>query len=284
MLNADSRRGLLKFVPPNFLPVPVLLIDAAELLPGLRKLLPAAQIAFMTTEPTPKLESLCDECRADLLIGECPRDLPTEPKLFELIIAPEVLTTGENFYATLMTCNHLLKDSGALLTQFRNVRFIGVLENLRRGYFSNNERRLWAKADVVKLLDDAVYKEIHFLPDARADFLADDWVDFGFDNFGDDLTTATWLVKACKCTAEVAALKDVFTPEVRAELSRLLHRIEYDIDAEENFSRLTALCECEGIFDEYLRDFVNQVVVHESAKNFLQARAKKFGRIWNFND
>lgn len=284
MLNADARRGLLKFVPPNFLPVPVLLVEAAELLTDLRKLLPAAQIAFMTAEPTPKVESLCDECRADLLIGECPRDLPTEPKLFELIIAPEVLTTGENFYATLMTCNHLLKDSGALLTQFRNVRFIGVLENLRRGYFSNNERRLWAKADVVKLLDDAIYKEIHFLPAARADFSAAEWTAFGFENFGDDLTTKTWLVKACKCTAEVAALKDVFTPEVRAELSRLLHRIEYDIDAEENFSRLMALCDREVIFDDYLRDFVNQVVVHESAKDFLKARAKNFGRIWNFYD
>lgn len=272
MLNDDARRGLLQFVPPNFLPVPVLLIEAAELLTGLRKLLPAAQIVFMTTEPTSKVESLCDECRADLLIGECPNDLPTEPKLFELIIAPEVLTTGENFYATLMTCNHLLKDSGALLTQFGNVRFIGVLENLRRGYFSNNERRLWAKADVVKLLDDAIYKEIHFLPDARADFSAAEWVAFGFDNFADDLTTKTWLVKACKCTAEVAALKDVFTPEVRAELSRLLHRIEYDIDADENFSRLMALCDREGIFDEYLSDFINQVVVHASAKNFLSRR------------
>lgn len=272
MLNADERRGLLRFVPPNFLPVPVLLIEAAELLAGLRKLLPDARIALMTTEPTPKVESLCNDCRADLLIGECPRDLPTEPKLFELIIAPEVLTTGENFYATLITCNHLLKDSGALLTQFNNVRFVGVLENLRRGYFSNNERRLWAKADVVKLLDDAVYKEIHFLPAARADFSATEWIAFDFDNFGDDLTTKTWLVKACKCTAEVAALKDIFTPEVRAELSRLLHRIEYDIDAEENFSRLMALCEREGIFDEYLSDFIEQVVVHASAKDFLRRR------------
>ena len=282
MNTEDERHGLLKFVPPNFLPVPVLLIEAAELLTGLRELLPAAQIVFMTAEPMPKVESLCDACRADLLIGECPNDLPAEPKLFELIIAPEVLTTGENFYATLMTFNHLLKDSGALLTQFRNVRFVGVLENLRRGRFSNNERRLWAKADVVKLLDDATYKEIHFLPNTRADFSAAEWTAFGFENFGDDLTTQTWLVKACKCTAEVAALKDVFTPEVRADLSRLLHRIEYDIDAEENFLRLMALCDREGIFDEYLSDFINQVVVHTAAKNFLQARAKNFGRILNF--
>ena len=100
----------------------------------------------------------------------------------------------------------------------------------------------------------------------------------GFDNFNDDLSTKIWLVKACKCTAEVAALKDFFTHETRAQLSRLLHRIEYDIDAEENFQRLMKLCDREKIFDEYLSDFIEQVVVHASAKNFIAARAKNFGR------
>ena len=271
ILNEAARRGLLQFVPPNFLSVPVLVIETAQLLPGLRKLLPAAQILFMTTEPTPKVETLCAECRATPIIA-----LPTKPKIFELIIAPEVLTTGENFYATLLRLNHLLKDSGALLTQFLNVRFIGVLEALRRGRFTNNERRLWAKADVVKLLDDAIYKEIHFLPAETLNPSPQSLAPWqGFENFNDDLTTRAWLVKACKCTAEVAALKDVFTPEIRAELSRLLHRIEYDIDAEENFSRLWALCERAGIFHEYLDDFVNQVVVHESAKDFLRRRVNQ---------
>ena len=96
------------------------------------------------------------------------------------------------------------------------------------------------------------------------------WEAFGFDNFNNDLTTRIWLVKACKCTAEVAALKEVFTPEVRAELSRLLHRIEYAIDAEDNLQRLIELCDREGIFDDYLRDFINQVVAHTAAKNFIK--------------
>ena len=90
------------------------------------------------------------------------------------------------------------------------------------------------------------------------------------------MTTKTWLVKACKCTAEVAALKEIFTPEVRADLSRLLHRIEYDIDAEENFRRLMELCDREGIFDEYLADFINQVVVHAAAKDFIRTRIGAF--------
>ncbi|MCR5834552.1 MAG: methyltransferase [Selenomonadaceae bacterium] len=276
MSNGEERQGILNFVSPNFLEVPVLVIEAADLLSGLREILPAAKIALMTTERTPKVERLCEGSRADLIVGDWERgDLPNTPKIFELIVAPYVLTTGENFYATLLTLNHLLKDSGYLLTQFRNVRYIGVLEALKSGRFSANEERFWAKADVVKLLDDAVYKEIRFMPHNRAKISADEWENFGFDNFSDDLTTKIWLVKACKCTAEVAALKDIFTHEIRAELSRLLHRIEYDLNPEENFQRLANLCRREGIFEEYLNDFVNQVVVHDAAKNFIRERAEK---------
>ena len=266
---SDARRGLLKFVPPIFLRVPVLLIDSTQYLADLRKILPAARIAVLSSEPTPAIKKICDECRADLI-----DELPNEQKIFELIIARDVLTTGEDFYATLLKLNLLLKDSGALLTEFFNVRSIGVLERLRRGKFCNNEQRFWAKADVVKLLVDATYKEIRFLPGERENFPADDWINFGFDNFSDDLTTKIWLVKACKCTAEVAALKEIFTPEVRAELSRLLHRIEYDIDVEENFRRLDDLCAREGIFDDYLRDFTDQVVVHASAKEKIFSRER----------
>ena len=273
MLKNFERRGLFEFVPPNFLQIAVLLVENEEFLPDLREILPSARIALLKNEPTDETKRICDEFRADLI-----DELPTAPKMFEFIIAPEILTVGENFYATLMVFNRLLKDSGFLLTEFYNVRFVGILERLKRGKFFNNEQRLWAKADVVKLLDDALFKEIHFLPSARENFSAEDWENFGFENFNEDLTTKIWLVKACKCTAEVAALKEIFTPEIRAELARLLHRIEYDIDAEENFSRLMKLCEREGIFDEYLSDFINQVVVHVEAKNFIQTRAKKFGR------
>ena len=237
----EERHGLLKFVPPNFLPVNVLVIDSPELLDELRKILPAARIAFMTTKRTPELEKLCNEFRADLLVGNWLHgELPTAPKIFELIIAQEILSAGDTLYPTLLALNHLLTDSGALLTKFTE--------------------STWTKARVVKLLDDAIYKEIRFLPD---------------ENF--------WLIKARKCTAEVAALKELFTDEIRADLSRLLHRIEYDIDAEENFLRLMELCDREGIFDEYLTDFINQVVVHASAKNFLRERAKNFARVLDFD-
>ena len=85
----------------------------------------------------------------------------------------------------------------------------------------------------------------------------DEWLNFGFDNFSEDLLTKIWLVKACKCEAEVVALKEFFSEDVRAELSR------------RNISELKELCTREMIFEDYLRDFIAQVVCHEEAREFI---------------
>ena len=251
------------------------MIESEEILEDLRKLMPNAKILFLSAEKS----ELCEKLRIDFLRGDYSKDLPTDPKIFDVIIAKEVLTFAPNFYRTLLELNHLLKDSGFLLTEFFNVRFVGVLEGLKRGAFPAREKRFWAKWDAVKILDDATYKEIRFLPGERVtDKNISEWKNFGFDNFSDDLLTKIWLVKARKCTAEVAALKEIYTEEIRAELSRILHRIEYQIEVEENFSRLKNLCEKEKIFYDYLSDFTDQVVIHEDAANFIKEESKKFFR------
>ncbi len=232
---------ILKFVPPNYSnDAAVLLIESEKYLAGVKKLMPNAQIVILENW-----------------------DLPIEPKIFDVIIAENAFTYGENFYRRLAEMNHLLKDSGFVLTQFLNVRFVGVLENIKRGIFSPNEKKFWAKWDAVKILNDANFKEINFLPSQQTNISAAEWENFGFDNFNDDLTTKIWLVKASKCTAEVAALKDLFTYETRAELSRLLHRVEYDIDTQKNLAAILELCRRENIFNEYLSDFIEQTVIHK---------------------
>ena len=122
--------------------------------------------------------------------------------------------------------------------------------------------RLWAKADVVKLLDDAIYKEIHFLPSKREKISVDDWEHLGFDNFNDDLQTEFWLVRASRSMPELALLKSIFTPEVRADLSRILHRIEYDIDTENSVKLFWRIFDVEKLFTDYVAAFIRSVVVH----------------------
>lgn len=267
-----ERRGLMQFVPPNFSSdAAVLVIEAEKYLSPLRELMPAAKITLLTSAPSYKADELCRKFKVDLMHGDYLRGaLPTEPKIFDVIIAEDCLSYSLDTYITLLELNHLLKDAGFLLTQFFNVRFIGVLESLRRGQFPTQEKKFWAKYDIVKLLDGAVYREIHFLPGEQIKNSAvDAWLNFGFENFSDDLLTKIWLVKACKSTAEVAALKEFYTEDVRAELSRLIHRVEYDIDVDENISRIKNLCQRENIFADYLNDFVAQVTTHEEVKRIL---------------
>ena len=276
----EDRCGLLKFVSPNFSDrSAVLVVESENYLEDLRELMPNAQIAFLTTERDKKISELCRRLKVDLLHGDYTRNgLPTEPKIFDIILAEDCLTYAPDFYVTLLELNHLLTDAGFLLTQFFNVRCVKVLEGLRRGEFPAKEKRFWAKWDVVKILDDAIYKEINFVAGEKLkNFSAEDWEKFGFDNSNDDLLTKIWLVQARKCEAEVAALKEIYTEEIRARLARLLHRIEYDLDIEENFQKLMTFCKAEQIFDDYLADFIKQVVVHKSAAEFIKVRAKDFG-------
>lgn len=279
--DTEDRRGLLKFVPPNVSDeATVLVIESEKYLADLRNLMPNARIAFLTTDRDEKISVLCKSLKVDLFFGDYAKGgLPTEPKIFDIILAEDCLTYPPESYRTILELNHLLKDSGFLVTQFWNVRFVKILEDLKIGKFPAREKKLWAKWDVVKVLDDAIYKQIEFLPEEQIEkiFAVDVWEKFGFDNFSDDLITKIWLVKARKCEAEVAALKEIYTEEVRARISRLLHRIEYDLDAEKNFQKLMTLCKREQIFDDYLADFINQVVVHEDRKNFIKSHAKDFG-------
>ena len=263
---------LLQFVPPNFsADATALVINEEKYLPQLRELMPNSKIALMTEENSPQLKKFCRSLKVDLMIGDYQRgDLPTESKIFDVIIADDCLTNSLYTYGTIAELGQLLKDSGFLLTKFFNARFIGMLESLRIGQFPTHEQKFWAKWDIVKLLNDAYFKEIHFLPYEKIDADVDDWINFGFENFSDDLLTKIWLVKARKCEAEVAALKEIYTEEIRARLARLLHRIEYDLDVEENLETLKKFCADEKIFEDYLFDFIDQVVVHDKAKNFIK--------------
>ena len=127
------------------------------------------------------------------------------------------------------------------------------------------DRHLYAKPEIVRLLNDTLYKEIHFFAGERDDDLSagTEWAAEGFANVSDDLITRTWLIRASRSTAEAANLKLFFAQDVRKRIARLLQRIEYDVDARESAAELRALCAREGVFADYLSDFITEICVHE---------------------
>ena len=256
-----DRRGLLKFIPPNVSNLNVLVIESLSYLRELRELLPAAQILVLSEFADVKAEF--SDLHLDWLLGDYKKfDFSMDEKIFDIIISEDCLTFVHEPYKTLFGINRWLKETGFLVTQFESIRYIGVLESLRKGYYPERERRLYAKTEIVRLLNDALFKEISFSPNEVIEYNIDDWLAFGFDNYNNELLVKNWIVKASRSTAEVAALKSFYTPAVRKELSKLLRRIEYNIDRKNNIDRLQDLCKKYQIFDDYLFDFIEQVVTH----------------------
>ena len=277
-----ERCGLLRLIAPSPAPLRILVVESLSYLNGLRSMMPAASIFVLTEDRYAPIEFDALDC--EWIAGDFNQlKLPFDDKFFDLIVAEDFFTLAHEPYDTLRDFGRLINDVGNLITQYENIRYVGVLEQLKIGFYPERRRRLYAKPEVVRLLNDALFKEIAFTPNEISTVEPRDWIDFGFDNFSDDLKVKTWLVKAGRSKAEVAALKQCFTPAIRAQLSKLIHRIEYDIDREENFAGLFELCKREMIFDDYLTDFILSTVAHRDRFELFEREAAARGIFLNFD-
>ena len=275
-----ERRGLMKLIAPTA--SKVLMVESLSYIRELRSLLPTAEITIVTSDRYARIEFA--DLDLDWLIEDWNRaSLPFDEGMFDLIVGEDFFTLAHEPYDTLRDFGRLLTDIGELVTQYENVRYVGVLELLRAGVYPERRRRLYAKPEVVRLLNDALFKAISFTPDEISSAPVEHWIDFGFDNFSNDLSVETWLIRAGRSTAEVAALKQCFTPSIRAELSRLIHRIEYDIERDQNLDRLFELCTREMIFEDYLSDFIKSVTAHADRFEIFKREAAARGIDLNFD-
>ena len=83
-----------------------------------------------------------------------------------------------------------------------------------------------------------------------------------YENISGDLEVEFWLIRAARSMPELALLKSMFTFEVRDKLSRLLHRIEYDVATADSVEEFWQLYDAEKIFTDYAAAFIRSVVVH----------------------
>ena len=265
----EERHDLLDFMAEGPLPLRILTLESSFYLPRLRQRFPNGELYAMTSygevPDFPENKGLDIHWR----IGDYREEGLSfyEKDFFDVILGESCLEYLWNSYDTLMDISRRLKDTGHFLGSFQNVRYWRILEDLRQGRFPVRERHLYAKDEVVKMLNDAIFKEIVFSPFLRfpqEQEEAEVFSRMGFDDFNGDLITKSWMFKASRSTAAVAALKELYTKEMRGELARLLHRIEYEVEQEKNLAALWELCAREMVFPEYLRDFVHEISVHEA--------------------
>ena len=235
----------------------ILVVESDFYIEPLRKLYPTAEIFFVTANEDLNYPN-------KYLLDYREERLPFPEEFFDLIIGDltlELVTNPQDIAAGFST---YIKQTGCWLTSFRNIRHWKVLEKLMRGVFGGIVSRLYTRTEFERLLYASFYKEVRLLPlkkNAPPELL-ERLVDCGFDNFGDDLQTEFWLVRASRSMPELALLKSMFTPKIRADLSRILHRIEYDIATEDSVKNFWRLFDAEGIFTDYAAEFIRSVVIH----------------------
>ena len=251
--------SLMQFVTGEDFWQKILIVESVAYLRELRGRFPSAEIFFVTTDKhfhSDDVEAVVMDYREERL--------PFEKEFFDAIIGDLTLETVTNPQDIAKGFSTYIKQTGCWLTSFRNIRHWRNLQMLMRGNYGVIFSRLYARTNFERLLYSSFYKEVKTLPlkkNAPPEFL-EQLITCGFDNFDDDLQTEFWLVRANRSVAEIALLKSMFTPEVRVDLARILHRIEYDIATAESVEKFWQLFDAEGIFADYAASFIRSVVVH----------------------
>ena len=255
----DIKPGLTEFIYGDDFWQRILVVESADYLEPLRARFPTAEIFFVTTNE----DFHCEGVKI-FYLDYREEKLPFEAEFFDVIIGDLTLEVVTNPRDIAAGFSNYIKQTGCWLTSFRNIRHWKVLEKLMRGVFGGIVSRLYTNTEFIRLLVASFYKDFRMFPlkkNAPPELL-ERLITCGFDNFNDDLQTEFWLVRASRSMPELALLKSMFTPEIRANLSRILHRIEYDIATEVNVKNFWQLFDAEGLFTDYAAAFIRSVVVH----------------------
>ncbi|MBQ7493884.1 MAG: hypothetical protein IJT47_05605 [Selenomonadaceae bacterium] len=276
----DIKPSLMELIDGDDFFQRILVVESVDYIEPLHARFPLAKIFFVTTKEEdaqkfPYVESFLLDYREERL--------PFPKEFFDAIIGDltlEVVITPQDIAAGFLT---YIKQTGCWLTSFRNIRHWKVLEKLMRGVFGGIVSRLYTNTEFIRLLIASFYKDFRMLPlkkNAPPELL-ERLITCGFDNLNDDLQVEFWLVKASRSMPELSLLKTMFTPEIRAEFSRILHRIEYDIATEDSVKKFWRLVDAEGIFTDYAAEFIRSVVIHR--ENFYR-NVKKFSARAEFDE
>lgn len=255
------RSELLSFLVPDAAPLRVLVVESLEYLPQLRKMFPNAELHALAAE--------CDP--ADIPTGVHWQELdyvttplPYERKYFDYIISDLALENVDNPQDIAAGFSLFLKDTGALLTSFRNIRHWSVLQNLMDGHYYSIVSRLYARGEFEKLLYASFYKSVLCQAQQRKapPGMIDRLVTAGFENHDDDLEAEFYLIRADRSMPELSLIKSMYTSEQRRCIVRLLHRIEYDVVRVESTRSLWDEVTRLNIFPAYLAALIHETVVH----------------------
>ena len=257
----DIKPSLTEFIYGEDFFKTILVVESADYLEILRKKFPDAEIFFITANEVNAEKFFWAKTT---IIDYREERLPFPEEFFDVIIGDLTLEVVVNPQDIAAGFSKYIKQTGCWLTSFRNIRHWKILEKLMQGTFGGIVSRFYTRTEFERLLYASFYKEVQMLPLKKKSppELLERLINCGFDNFDDDLQVEFWLVRASRSMPELSLLKSMFTPEIRADLSRILHRIEYDVATKDSVKDFWRLFDAEGLFNDYVAAFIRSVVVH----------------------
>lgn len=260
------RPDLLSFLMPNTAPLRVLVVESLTYLSELRRMFPQAELYAVTSEA----DAMEMDASAGVhwqILDYLSVPLPYMRGYFDYIISDLTLEPADNPQDIAAGFSMFLKETGAFLTSFRNIRHWSILKNLMEGHYYNIVSRLYTRAEFENLLYASFYKSIRVHRQKREapEELLDRLITAGFENELDDLETEFYFVRADRSMPELSLLKSMYTKAAREQMVRLIHRIEYDVERESSVQSLWTLLDCLSAFPAYVSALVRETVVHTEA-------------------
>ena len=259
----DIKPSLTDFIDGDDFFEKILVVESFEYVSELAKKFPTAEIFFIT--PDEEVAEKISEERVKIFLMDYREErLPFDEEFFDVIIGDLILEIVVNPQDIAAGFSTFLKQTGVLITSFRNIRHWKILEKLMHGHFGGIVSRFYTRTEFERLLYASFYKYVRAMPIRKKSppELLEKLVECGFENFGGDLEVEFWMIRAARSMPELSLLKSVFTPEIRKNFSRILHRIEYDVEPAENVKNFWELFDAENIFTDYAATFIRSAVVH----------------------
>ena len=259
----EIRPELHTFLKPTTTPLRILVVESLSYLPQLRQMFPHAALYAVTADPDRRDEIDLDGIYWQIL-DYLQVPLPYTRGYFDYILADLALEQSENPQDIAAGFSMFLRETGSLLTSFRNIRHWSVLQNLMEGHYYNVVSRLFARPEFESLLYASFYKNVYFRMQQRTapKELLDRLLAAGFANRQGDLETEFYLIRADRSMPELSLLKSMYTSAERAQLARLIHRVEYGVAAADAVHRLWEMADRLGVFPDYLAAFSRETVMH----------------------
>lgn len=247
----------------------VLLLDASEILKNkLLAVLPDTEFFCLSQDDEKMLLNMSEENLTtsfeQIFEGEC----------FQKIYAGRSLEKAIYPEALLRCLRKRLATNGNVMYIVGNIQHHSAWGALLQGrwycqntdIFQQDNLHYYSIQDIVTLLKENLYEDVvvDTIVKACPDNRREKMVKCGFvsDSNGQNiLDTLFWIVEAGRYDEAGVMLRSKYDEATRKVLARLLHRIENDLDIEENTDLLWQLCEEKGIDFAYLDAFIKNAMV-----------------------